>query len=200
MKLEPTKKLAEAGQNLVRTSNFLKAEMSYLVAPLRKSNDYVRDAEAVMFSYRSVVRAQISHIEAVCHLMRKMVLSVDEEKLKIVFTDAEILRLQDKKVDRKDSSKHITFFPDSLSNLGFSFGSFAKVFAPNFVLQKSGVGWEHYLVLLRVRNRLTHPKSFDSQMVTGDETESAHIADDWFTKEVNRLLHLAKKENTFLAN
>lgn len=164
MELEPTNELAEAANELIKTSNYLKAEMNHLVEPLRNSDDYIRDAMAVMTSYRLIIRAQISHIEAICHLMKRMVLSISDSKLSGEFEQREILQLQNMKKDRKDPSKLISFYPESKSNLNFSFNSYARVFAPTFILQNEGRGWQDYLTLLQVRNRMTHPKDLNSQI------------------------------------
>jgi hypothetical protein len=197
MKLKPTIKLSEASQDLVRTSNLLKSEMLYLTQPLRKSDDLVKDALPVMFSIRSLIRAQVSHIEAVCYLIRRMLLSLPKDILISEFSHADRLKLDDKRINKSDNAE-VTNRMGTKDNIDFSFKSFAKIFTKDFQLIK-GTAWENFLVVLDARDRLTHPKSFDSQIISPSEWESLEKTDEWFTSETNRMLNQAKKENQFMA-
>ena len=197
MKLTPTSRLSEAAQDLVRTSNLLKAEMLYLTQPLRLSQNIVKDAEPIMYSIRSLVRAQISHIEAVCYLTRRMVLSLPIDILKLEFTESDLLKLDDKRKNKSDGS-NVILRMGTRENINFSFMSFAKIFTLDFQLEK-GRGWENFLVVLSARDNLTHPKTFETQIISPNQWESLQETDNWFTKETNRMLNEAKDENPFIA-
>ena len=200
MKLEPTQELAEAAQNLVRVNNYLKAEMQYLIEPLRDVGDSEQEADAIMFSIRAAIRAEISHIEAICYLLRRMVLALKKEELIKCFDDTDVLTLQDLKVDRNNRSKLVPYLSTTKAGLDFSFSSFARIFTDSYTLQKGDQGWESFLKALSIRNDITHPKGRRGLIISPEEFEHVKKTDTWFTSETNRLLKMAKEENGFLKN
>jgi len=102
----------------------------------------------------------------------------------------EILTLQEKRKNSKTGDIKTAFLPTK-DMIKFTFKSFSKIFAPDYVLATGTNGWDKLVDSIEVRNRLTHPKNVSGFDVTRDEFRNAKNAAIWFQEQSTALVNQA---------
>jgi hypothetical protein len=74
------------------------------------------------------------------------------------------------------------------SNLKFTFKIFSKVFENWTELDTSGLGWECLLRSVKVRDRITHPKTSSDLLVSDEQVIEANHALRWFDHSLNKAM------------
>lgn len=80
------------------------------------------------------------------------------------------------------------------TNLQFTFGMVGKLGGIRYSVDKGTAGWGKFKSAIKVRDRLTHPKSPDHLLVADDEVEVLCEAQLWFEGEMEKVLELVSRE------
>ncbi len=134
---------------------------------------------------RLYVRTLVSLIEAMLATLKQDALRVGE-----TLSDAERLLLREGTFDLNDKGEaferpFIAALPKSLK---FAIRCFAKAHGLTRLPDYSGAGWHEFQELVRIRNRLTHPKDASALEVTDEEMAIADRAEFWFLRANTNLL------------
>ncbi len=150
-------------------------------------NDLARDADecesAVVntgssLAKRNFVRALFAWIEAVSYFMRQHVLSelrkeeLAEESIPKLLAASE----RSYRVDEKGDVVEVPLMTKTSYNLLFSLRSFAEVVAFPLTVGKGGRNWQAYTRALKIRDKITHPKSPDDLELTEADLEAVREA------------------------
>lgn len=127
---------------------------------------------------RNFVRALFAWIEAISYLMRQHVLN---EIRKEALTEESIPKLlaaseRSYHVDDKGDVVEDPLRTKISNNLLFSLKSFAEVVAFPLTVDKGGRNWQAYARALKIRDRVTHPKSPDDLELTEADIEAVREA------------------------
>lgn len=76
----------------------------------------------------------------------------------------------------------------TLPNLLFALSSFAQSVGSKWQMRKD-TGFEALTTAIRIRDRLTHPKTLDALTVTDKELDAVKQAFDWLRREFTRVIH-----------
>lgn len=75
------------------------------------------------------------------------------------------------------------------ASIKFSIASYCKVHKLEFLPDYAGTGWQSMLRLIKIRNRLTHPKSISDLVVSDEELGVSDQAEVWFRRTWGAMLH-----------
>jgi hypothetical protein len=90
---------------------------------------------------------------------------------------------------KENGTAHIGVVKSSTrSNLLFALRIYAQANGAGFSLDTSGAGWQDTQHLIKVRDRLTHPKNLVDLTVSDEEIAAACRAFHWFIKQLKQLL------------
>ena len=176
---------------------FLNSETAYF-SKLSKELDSDDPNCSAKFQYlaRTVLKGHLALIEAMIFQLKQITLSITDDKLSDLLEPEEVLALKDKSYEVQSNGKvklrpkHHNF----IANLTFTFSVFAKIFAPEYKINKSN-GWSDLLEVVEIRNRMTHPKNSDSLTVSQEEWKKLVRSATWFNIEVNELMSSLRKYN-----
>ena len=129
-------------------------------------------------SKRNFVRALFAWIEAISYLMRQHVL---RELRKEELTEESIPKLlaaseRAYRVDERGDVVEVPLMTKTSNNLLFSLRSFAEIVAFPLTVGKGGRNWQAYTRALKIRDRVTHPKSPDDLELTEADLEAVREA------------------------
>jgi hypothetical protein len=158
-----------------------------------QSEDFIERHHAIG---RFLVKTVITYIDAICHQLRLVSASVEEDQLSQLLCPEEFsalsyeeIKIGDKGVVRKQPMR-VSFY----ANLEFSIKCYSKVFSCEFDLDKSNDGWANLKNTVRARDRIVHPRSSDGLILSSTELNETANALKWFNEEVSRLFSLRNLE------
>lgn len=133
------------------------------------------------FSRRAYVRTLFALIEGMVYQMKKVALCAYESD-QVEFTDAEISILKEEtyELTKKGAAKSVQRYPKTLENIRFSFYAYAKVFKSNFILDVDNNGWQSLNEVMKIRNRITHPKNIKDISISDKDIKVIDQAAKWF--------------------
>jgi hypothetical protein len=135
---------------------------------------------------RLYARMFISYVESVLFKIKSEALEADTGK----FSHAELALLAEKSYDLSDKGEPIerTYFGKIERNLKFAFRAYAKAFVLNYEPDYSSDRWQAFQQVVKIRNRITHPKNSDSMIINDEENKAISKAHDWFLETYHNLL------------
>jgi len=172
------------------------SELFSMVKILAEDADHARavmDQEHTDYSRRVYVRAVFAWIEGVCFLMRQYVLR--ERLREPISADAipELAALMEDTYTVNDAGqvKISDLRTPTPNNLIFSI--LALSHARGFPLQidKSGKNWQDYRRALKIRDRITHPKTAEALKITDEELQVIRETHGWFCINLKFALNAA---------
>ncbi len=89
----------------------------------------------------------------------------------------------------RESAARIPF----LTNVRFMFRTYAKAFALDYQLPVDGSGWQALQRAVKVRDRLTHPKTITQLRVSDDDFRDVVEAKQWLEGEITRMVEMLKE-------
>ncbi len=89
-------------------------------------------------------------------------------------------RLNKKGEPERDKQRHLNF----KQNLKFACRMFAKAWGKDFSLEAGGPGWDALFKAVKIRNRITHPKSRSNLEINEEEMRIVQKAYQWFKKSI----------------
>lgn len=149
------------------------------------------------FWRRELIRLVVTLFEAETYLLKKDLLNYCT-KFNISLNPQITLTLQGKKFTIENSGKlKEGYLPVKLTDdIKFLFKQINEIRNFNLKVDYQDNGWSDLQGTIKVRNRLTHPKSISEQLVTVLEIEKCMSGYKWFYKNFNGFL---QQENEFLA-
>jgi hypothetical protein len=147
----------------------------------------VRDAERELkkegspHRRRAYVRATFSSVEGFIFSLKRMALMKPA-----LFQPDELARLREDGSFETASGERIQLQPRFLrleENLAFAFAAFVKTHGSAETLPKDE-GWAAFLQAIKVRNRITHPKSAADLEVNDEDVGSVRVAAYWIATAV----------------
>jgi len=131
----------------------------------------------------------ISHVESVLFELRSWVLEYADSNPE-EFSQAELVLLAEKTYDISDKgeAEERPYLGQIGKNLKFAFRCFAKAFDLKFKPDYGGDGWQAFRQAVKIRNRITHPKTPASMAIKDDELAAMYKALCWFLDTYHNLL------------
>jgi hypothetical protein len=143
---------------------------------------------ASQFWRRTVVRNFAAHVEAFLYVLKQTTLALSDlssakfDKRELAFL-ADVRRYTDEAGNEIDLD-----FPKFVENLKFAFASYARVNGSAFKLDCGDHRYDYFQAMVKVRNRLTHPKSIARFDVSDQETVWIAKAWGWYQEQGGKLL------------
>jgi hypothetical protein len=147
------------------------------------------------FCRRTAVRIFAAHIEGVCYLMRQSILSI-YQILGVQFDPGEVMLLREKTVQIDKSGKMEVkeqFNKGFLNNFRFTCSCYLRAHHSQFIPDYGVYGFECFQAMVRIRDRLTHPKSKADLLITDDEEKTVREAWNWLNSHFSTILKEAKE-------
>jgi hypothetical protein len=124
---------------------------------------------------RILIRSVFSYIEAITYSIKALILS-DPDSSKL--SEGEKVFASELTYDLK-SNGDVVIRPTKIqltSNVRFTFKIFSKIFGSWTELDTAGQGWECLQRSIKVRDRITHPKTSSDLAISDVEIVEAHHA------------------------
>jgi hypothetical protein len=140
------------------------------------------------FWHRALLRAFFAHVEGIAYLMRQLVLWATERS-EIALNEKESLLLAE--IERRMQDGQVverTRFNTAVKNVELAFEYFPRLFRRTFHLNKGGDSWRKFKRALEIRHAVTHPKTPEEFMLSGEAVAALQGAIIWFSGEMERLL------------
>lgn len=147
---------------------------------------------------RIYVRTAYAWIEATVYSMKLTALLFNNpknEKLKLTIGENAIIFEKSFYLTDTGLVKSRQNFQETAKSLRFAFRVNAKVFNVDFHLDINCKGWQSYLDGLKIRNRITHPKSKKDLYVTDKDQIIVSDAVTWFSENIERLTFMSLGKN-----
>jgi hypothetical protein len=139
---------------------------------------------------RLYVRVFITMVESSVSTIKHEVLQYPE-----LLTDTERAVLRDVTYDLNDKGEPYErpLHPPFLASLKFALRMFAKVHQLKTMPNYSDHGWQAMQDVVRIRNRLTHPKTVGDLKVTSADLKAVDVAEVWFLRTHGALVEEFRK-------
>ena len=148
----------------------------------------ILDSNDSQFSRRMYLRSLFALIEGNSFRLRQMALAAHKHRGKCL-SDDEVIVLKEKEINVTENgklkvrTKHLEF----IANVRFSQNCFLKAIGgkqPDY----SDNGWALLKNAVKIRNRITHPRSEEDLIITDDELVLIDKAKEWYSNNVQYLL------------
>lgn len=142
------------------------------------------------FSRRTHVRTAFSLVEGVIQLLKSSALLFDDLKSESVFSAAEIILLKEEQAHLNSNGEvEVQKIKIPLrNNFKFATKSYAKACSIEFHLDLSTQGWEMFIKAIKIRDRITHPRSIDDLQVSLNDIEIVEKGMEFFREATAPLL------------
>ncbi len=150
---------------------------------------------------RAFVRAVFALIEGGVFGLKQVAITLSEHG-QGQFSEAEMAMLKDElyDLDKKGRATVQPKFVPLPKNIRFAFEACGRAYNTSYVLPVNDSGWHSFQEALKVRNRLTHPKSIDDLQLTEKELEQASEAAKWFLRQHAQLTATIERTVHGIAN
>jgi hypothetical protein len=133
------------------------------------------------FWRRTFIRSVFALIEGFTYCLKQVALEASK-KFGIELSKSEIALLLEESYEVSDKGQAETK-PDFIQlprNIKFAFNMYSRAYGLNYTLKIDDNGWLSFKEALKVRNRLTHPKSTGDVLVSDQDMLYAESAAMWF--------------------
>jgi hypothetical protein len=138
---------------------------------------------------RAFTRAGFAMIEGNVFNLKQIALKLSEHG-KGNFSTAELAMLEEHNFSLKDNGKaevQIKFIALA-PNLRFAFSACARAFGVQHELKVDDEGWQSFQEALRIRNRITHPKSVEDLHLSEKDVDHVEASVRWFLRNKGNLI------------
>lgn len=165
---------------LRRYPDYANPELSSLI----KGDLDIIKSEYLYFRRRNYVKTVFSSIEGILFSMKRILLSHYKE-----LSDEEIIKLQEYKLvgANENKLKKELFLLRMKDNVKFVIRTYEKVKTNGFVTNLKAGDWKKFILSIKIRNRITHPKHSSDLLISEDELKIVQEAYDWFFNVLNEL-------------
>jgi hypothetical protein len=134
-------------------------------------------------SNRTYVRSFFSMVEGITYRTRQILLGRFQEKM-ILLTPEQIIVLSEITIDLKDNG-NINIrskFYDFRSMTLFTYKTYSELYNKNKIYKSfmSDHRFNHFIDAIKMRNRITHPKTGMDVYINGLDIQTIMSAGDWF--------------------
>jgi hypothetical protein len=140
------------------------------------------------FWRRTFIRSVFALIEGFTYRLKQVALEASK-KFSIELSKSEIALLLEESYEVNDKG-HAETKPDYIQlpkNIKFAFRMYSHAYSLNYQLKIDDDGWLSFKEALKVRNRLTHPKSTSDVSVSDQDMSYAETAAIWFVKSSHEI-------------
>ncbi len=140
------------------------------------------------FWRRTFIRSVFALIEGFTYRLKQVALEASK-KFSIELSKSEIALLLEESYEVNDKGQAETR-PDYIQlprNIRFAFRMYSLAYGINYQLKIDDDGWLSFKEALKVRNRLTHPKSTDDVSVSAEDMSHAEKAAIWFVRSSDEI-------------
>lgn len=165
------------------------------------SEDLVRCAKELsaskgdQFWRRTLVRIFAAHAEGIIFHLKQSTLLLASH-IKVTFTEGEIAFLKEVSFEL-DEKGHVSErggkYPKFLSNFRFACQSFCRANRSDLILKYDVHGFESFQHMVKLRDRLTHPKSTNALTISDEEIEDIRKAIIWYHLHLRSLVSESQK-------
>jgi len=152
--------------------------------------------EDTQFGRRTCVRVSISYVEALVFSMKSEVYQAFQNG-KAEFTDAELAIMLEKsyELSSRGKAKSRPYFASFDRNVRFAFDVCARAHDVSFKPCYSAHGWGLLQKAVKIRNRITHPKTPSDLIISDEEMEIFHKGIIWFQDNYTELKKLIAEKH-----
>lgn len=171
--------------NAIEAFNQLHKELDkdYIIC----AHDYMSDMNS-QTRRRNVVRSLFAHVEGTAYQLKQLVKFQFEKRIidlpiiEIAAIDESVFQVE-KNGDVKGKKQGIP----TLNNIRFSFKLFSKAFALDWSPDFGEQGWNDFVKALEIRDRITHPKTFEDVTISNPDMNNITNAQGWWRNTLNVL-------------
>lgn len=141
------------------------------------------------YNRRNFVRCVFSGIEGITFFLRQDTLGRLADRPDL-YSDAEVALLKEEsyRLDENGIAKARPLYSRLEANLKFSVAMFFRGLPNKGIPELSGEGWTAFKEGVRIRHRITHPKSASSLDLGDEEMAKVKTAYVWFTANLMRTI------------
>lgn len=174
----------------------LKDVWKTLNADLDAALAYGRQADTA-YAARALVRAHFALVEGLSYQLRQVTIATLEGTALLTPTELTLLREERHVVDdsgHPKTSEQFLPFPQSLL---FSIRCYAKNHGADFQADTKGGGWAAMRKATAIRNRVTHPKSAESLVLSDDDRKVFVDAAAWWKLSMVKMFEACNEADGF---
>lgn len=175
--------MSEISNSIERTSALYEKELSYIAGNI--------DNDETGFWARTYIRTAVSFFEAELHLQRLELLEYCRKNNHKISPEVTVYLTNKKYELNENGDLNERYLQQNIkSSIKFVFKQFSEIKGYELFRRYEESGWGNLVETLKVRNRITHPKRFDEQIVSKKEVEDCTEAIEWFMKNVINYIRL----------
>jgi hypothetical protein len=154
------------------------------------------------FWRRTFIRSLFAGIEGINHRINNVsILLANIKKIKLSHAEIAMLKEEIYALNEKGEAISTKSKLRTKDNLCFTLKTFAHVSNTTFKIEKNSKEWSSFNEALKIRDRLTHPKSTNDLIISDVELEAVEKTFMWYFASIIAILNSAKKSlETLLAN
>jgi len=184
----------EEGSEMNSHSDEQSGYYSILVADVAEALKQAHDT-ADLSARRSAIRAMFAAIEGgIAHIKQMLLLDAEIAPGSCSPAEMALLREENYSVDERGNSRTRPQFISLPQNIRLTVRLFRKLHGDALDPEFGHPGWQSLGEALKVRHRLTHPRSKEDLAVTTDELQSAFVGFMWFLALAVDAMHLMRSE------
>lgn len=140
------------------------------------------DHESSQFARRAYIRSSFAYIEGATWLLKQTCLNAHSSSGRRRLSVAEYALLRDEGYELKANGDPVTQtkFLRLLQNMKFTNRVFNRLFRASVNLGVGGKDWNNLVGAVKVRNRITHPRSMADYDVSDEEIALCRDTTHWF--------------------
>ncbi len=152
----------------------------------------LKEYPSSQFLRRTVIRNFAAHVDGEIYMMKQVTLALSRvRKVDPSFSRNDLALLAEEKTYLDEAGQEQKLiFPRFLKNFKFAFKSYARVNGFTLTLDCNDERYGHFLEMVRVRDRLMHPKSLRDFYIEDEEFVHIGKAWTWYHQQAARLLSI----------
>lgn len=152
------------------------------------------------FSRRSYIRASISAMEGIVWLLKQICIKASKEAhFGLSFGEYAMLVERTGEVEPNGEVKLRTKLIKLESNLLFTVRMCNRIFRTSVDLRCDTASWEKFRKTIKIRNRITHPKSIEELHITDGEILMCKEIIGWFNDRIFEFVEDIQKKSVSLS-
>src|SRR6266404_2408751 len=181
-------------ENYEKVEQALRAEVNEIIESVAvKESDGcfgIYPADVPRTKARMLVRSIFSTIEGIVYSMKQLAISASRIEGTLRLPELILCREKSFHITGKGEAKVKSAKLRFVDNLRFAFVVLAKALQLSFKLNTNCVSWNHFVVSIRIRDRLAHPKQPSDLELSDEEIGRVIESYQWFNKQVETLIDM----------
>lgn len=148
--------------------------------------------------YRMFIRSFFAHVEGISNKLKAHALLWNQKENLDKLTIGELAIIKEENYSLKSNGKLMIHpsFNSTDKNLRFAINVFTKVHDVNFEWNLGeDQRWNDFTDLIKIRNRITHPKKAEELELSQEESDKLFRAHQWFLETITRALNLVNEQH-----